>query len=69
MPYKNIKKQRKFARLWMRSKRAGKLWKGMEKIGTQRVKRKARMLPMRKKSTWLGKAPSHRNPPKRKSSF
>lgn len=42
----------------MRSKRAGKPWKGMEKIGTERVKRKSRMLPLGKRNSrkkWLHK--------------
>ena len=39
------------------------LFKGLEKIGTQRTKRKDRMLPRRTKSTWLKK------PPKRTSTF
>jgi hypothetical protein len=73
-PYKNIRKQRKYSRLWSRAKRAGKQfenpWKGMEKITTERVKRKGRMLPVavrngRKPGTWL-KAPPKRGSNPRK---
>jgi hypothetical protein len=70
MPYKDKRKQKKFAREWTRSKRAGKKWrgakglrmkvswvpfKGLEKIGNEKVKRRAAVLPRKTKSTWLKK--------------
>jgi hypothetical protein len=71
MPYKDKRKQKKFAREWTRSKRAGKKWrgatrlkkpswvpfKGLDKIGTQKVKRKAAILPLKTKGIWLKKPP------------
>lgn len=45
------------------------LFKGLEKIGTQRVKRKGRMLPRKTKSTWLKKPPKYGKPPARKNTF
>lgn len=47
-------------------------FKGMEAIGTERVQRYTRMIPIasrngRKASTWLKEPPNRRKPPKRTS--
>ena len=72
MVYKSKRKQRKYQRDYKWASRHGTKfknpWKGMEKIGTEKIVRKGRILPLRarngrKPETWLKKAP------KRKSTF
>jgi hypothetical protein len=65
MPYKSKKKKSDWQRKNRAKKRAKGLrmkvswvpFKGLEKIGTQKVKRKAAILPLKTKGTWLKKPP------------
>jgi hypothetical protein len=52
MVYKSKRKQRKYQRDYKWAQRHGQKfknpWKGLEKIGTEKTKRKARMIPHEK---------------------
>lgn len=65
MVYKNKRKQRKYQRDYKFAKRHGikfrNPWKNLEKIGTEKIRRKGRMIPLR--------ASRLKKPPRRKSTF
>ena len=67
MVYKSKRKQRKYQRDYKWALRHGTKfknpWKGQGKIGTEKIKRKGRMLPLKgRKGTWLRKMKAEKMP-------